>query len=379
MTLVMSCLFGTAGVTLVFLPRWLEVERGLDGAAIGAVLSLSQFARLVTGPTLTLLADRAADRRRPLQFIALAALIAYTAFFTIAHDFWSLLVWGFIALSLTQGVTPLVEAAVLRATAEGRLGYGVARGIGSIAFIIANIAGGALVAQFGLGAVVVWILSGLTLFAASAWFGLRPDPVQAPQAPTQGRLGALPELLRSRQFITLIVACGLIQSAHGFYYGFSTLIWRGQGIDASAVGWLWAFGVIVEVAFLWNLGWIERRVSPQTLILLGAVGGVARWVGMGFAPTGFVLWPLQALHALSFAAAHVGAMRLLMQSTPDRATGMAQTLYSALSAGLLMGFSTLLSGILYDHVGAAGYWAMATIALAGGLLALRLREPPPQR
>jgi PPP family 3-phenylpropionic acid transporter len=372
----MSCLFGTAGVTMVFLPRWLEVERGLDGAAIGAVLSLSQFARVVTGPALTLLADRAADRRRPLQVIALAALIAYTAFFTIAHDFWSLLFLGFVALSLTQGVTPLVEAAVLRATAEGRLGYGVARGIGSIAFIIANVAGGALVAQFGVGAVVVWIVSGLSLFAASTWFGLRPDPAPAQQASHQGRLGALPELLRSRQFITLIVACGLIQSAHGFYYGFSTLVWRGQGIDAGAVGWLWAFGVIVEVAFLWNLGAIERRVSPQVLILAGASGGVVRWIAMGFVPTGLVLWPLQALHALSFAAAHVGAMRLLMQSTSDRAAGMAQTLYSALSAGILMGLSTLLSGVLYDHIGAAGYWAMAAIALLGGVLALRLREPP---
>ena len=29
---------------------------------------------------------------------------------------------------------------------------------------------------------------------------------------------------------------------------------------------------------------------------------------MGFAPLGWVLWPLQAMHALSFAAAHVGAM-----------------------------------------------------------------------
>ena len=372
----MSCLFGTAGVTMVFLPRWLEVERGLDGAAIGAVLSLSQFARVVTGPALTLLADRAADRRRPLQVIALAALGAYIAFFTLAGDFWGLLFWGFVALSLTQGVTPLVEAAVLRATAEGRLGYGVARGIGSIAFIIANVAGGALVAQFGVGAVVAWIVSGLTLFAASTWFGLLPDRAQTQPASHQGRLGALPELLRSRQFITLIVACGLIQSAHGFYYGFSTLIWRGQGIDAGAVGWLWAFGVIVEVVFLWNLGAIERRVSPQALILAGACGGVVRWIAMGFAPAGLVLWPLQALHALSFAAAHVGAMRLLMQSTSDRAAGMAQTLYSALSAGILMGLSTLLSGILYDHVGAAGYWAMAAIALLGGVLALRLREPP---
>src|SRR5690606_33678255 len=51
-TLVMSCLYTAAGVTLVFLPRWLEVERGLTGAEIGAVLSLAQLARIITGPAI---------------------------------------------------------------------------------------------------------------------------------------------------------------------------------------------------------------------------------------------------------------------------------------------------------------------------------------
>ena len=36
-------------MALVFLPRWLEVERQLTGAEIGAVLSLAQLARIITG------------------------------------------------------------------------------------------------------------------------------------------------------------------------------------------------------------------------------------------------------------------------------------------------------------------------------------------
>ena len=45
------------------------------------------------------------------------------------------------------------------------------------------------------------------------------------------------------------------------------------------------------------------------------------------------------------------------------------------AAGLLMGFSTLLSGYLYDVAGARGYWAMAAIAAGGGALALLLAPP----
>jgi PPP family 3-phenylpropionic acid transporter len=185
--------------------------------------------------------------------------------------------------------------------------------------------------------------------------------------------------MRNRRFLILISACGLIQSAHGFYYGFSTLVWRGQGIPEDVIGLLWAFGVAVEVVFLWSLGPIERRISPTAFILLAAAGGVVRWAIMGFAPQGVALWPLQALHTLSFAAAHVGAMRLLYREAPEHSQGMAQTLYAAVSGGVLIGASTLLSGALYDHWGARGYWAMAAIAAAGGLLATLLLAPSTRR
>ncbi|HVK79993.1 MAG TPA: MFS transporter [Verrucomicrobiae bacterium] len=377
-TLVMSCLFATTGVTLVFLPRWLEVERGLSGAEIGAVLSLAQLTRIFTGPAIAFWADGVADRRTPFRLMAIAAAGAYAAFFLLAEGFWQLLALGFLALSLVQALVPLIEAATLRATADGKMNYGMARGLGSVAFIFANILGGIVVAQFGVGAIVIWVLCGLTAVIASSWTALLPDPSSHQKAASSERLKAVFDLLRSRRFLTLIFACGLIQSGHAFYYAFSVIVWRGQGVSAETIGFLWAIGVAVEVAFLWSLGFFERRFSPEALIIAGAGGGVLRWIAMGFAPTGWVLWPLQALHALSFAAAHVGVMRLLYRDTPEAQAGMAQTLYAALSGGILIGASTLLSGVLYDAVGARGYWAMALIVLAGGLLALRLLNPAPR-
>ena len=148
----MSCLYAAAGVILVFLPRWLEAERGLSGAEIGAVLSLPQLARIVVGPLIAHWADGAPDRRTPLRIISIATVAAYAVFFFLASGFWQLLIFGLVALSLSQSMTPLIEAATLRATAEGRIPYGVARGIGSVAFIFANVLGGLLVARFGVGA-----------------------------------------------------------------------------------------------------------------------------------------------------------------------------------------------------------------------------------
>lgn len=376
-TLVMSCLYSATGVTLVFLPRWLAGERGLSGAEIGILLSSSQLTRIVLGPAIAFWADGHADRRTPVRLLAPAALAAYLAFFFLARDFTTLLVTGFAALTLMNAITPLVESAALRATARGGVSYGFARGIGSVSFIISNIGGGLLIARFGLDAVVVWVIVALSMLGLSAWGALQSDPpLAAAHALTlKARADGVRTLLANKRFVTLIVSCGLIQAAHGFYYGFSTLVWRGQGVSPEAIGVLWAIGVGVEVAFLWNLRIFERRLSPEALILIGAFGGAVRWTLLGFGPTGPALWPLQAMHALSFASAHVGAMRLLSREAPENAAAMAQTLYSALSSGLLLGAASLASGILYDASGAHGYWAMSVMALAGGLIALGLLAP----
>jgi len=377
-TLVMSSLYTTAGIVLVFLPRWLEVERGLSGAEIGAVLSLAQLARIITGPAIAHWADGVADRRMPLRIISLAAIAAYAAFFFVAQGLWQLLIFGFVALSLVSSMTPLIEAATLRATAAGRIPYGVARSIGSIAFMIANVLGGITVAQFGIGATIVWILGSLLSVIASSWLAMQSDPPPAHIAQPKSGASRIRGLLSSRRFVLVLISCGLIQCAHAFYYGFSTITWRGQDIPAEIVGLLWACGVAAEVIFLLCLPPIERRVSPEALILIGAAGGVVRWIAMGFAPTGWILWPLQAMHALSFAAAHIGAMRLLFRETPENSAATAQTLYAGTSSGVLMGVATLMSGKLHDVVGPQGYWAMAAIAFLGGVLALQLLKPAPR-
>ena len=63
---------------------------------------------------------------------------------------------------------------------------------------------------------------------------------------------------------------GLIQASHGFYYGFSTLLWRRQGLPDNLIGLLWGFGVGAEVLFMWFLEPWRRRVGPARLAMVGS-------------------------------------------------------------------------------------------------------------
>ncbi|HAV51259.1 MAG TPA: MFS transporter, partial [Brevundimonas sp.] len=95
---------------------------------------------------------------------------------------------------------------------------------------------------------------------------------------------------------------------------------------------------------------------------------------LAFSPPLALLWPFQALHALTFAATYLAGVEIVERLAPEDAQTAAQTLSSTVSAGVLIGIATVLSGPLYDSYGAGGYLAMAGMAALGGLAALSLRR-----
>ena len=379
LTLAMSSVFAANGIALPFLARWLESAHGLSGLEIAAVVSSAQLARVVVGPLIAAWADGFHDRRTALRLLSVISLVLYAAFFS-AQGFWALVAGGFLAQTAAQAMTPLIEGAILRrAMTGGGLSYGVSRGIGSIAFIVSNVIGGMLIARFGVHMVAIWVLASMAAAAVSALFALAPDQVDFGGQPTgfRRRLKEALGLFRNPAFAIPVAAASLIQCGHAFYYGFSTLVWTRQGFSDGLIGWLWAFGGIIEVGLLWTLPRFERRFSPEALIALGGAAGVVRWSAMAFMPPAWLLWPLQGLHALTFAAAHVGAIKLVQREAPAHVAGVAQTLYAGLASGTLAGLAMLLAGALYDAAGASGYFAMAGFAASGLILMNMLRRARP--
>jgi hypothetical protein len=47
--------------------------------------------------------------------------------------------------------------------------------------------------------------------------------------------------------VAVLIACSLVQASHALYYGFSTIDWTTKGLSDTAIGSLWALGVIAEI------------------------------------------------------------------------------------------------------------------------------------
>ncbi|MGA0605020.1 MFS transporter [Phenylobacterium sp. VNQ135] len=372
MGLFYAAIFVGTGASSPYMPVWFA-HQGLSGAQIGLILSLPMLVRVISAPLIALWADSFALRRTALVFLGLGVAVLYGLMaLPLGFAGWAV-VW-FAASSAFSTISPLTDVIVLSRARRDGFNYGWPRGIGSAAFIVANLVVGWLLTRGSAEVVLVWITGAAALAAVTAWVLLPPDPVHE----TGGRRGfadrwaGLGELLRDGGFMLTVVSAGAIQSAHAFYYGFSTLAWKAQGIPESTTGVLWAVGVAVEIAFFWFLEPWRRRLGARRMLVLGGAAGAVRWGAYAFSPPLALLFPLQALHALSYAATFLAALQLTERLSTPRNASAAQTINSALSSGVLMGFATLASGPLFDHFGAKGYLLMAAMCVAGTLGAVRL-------
>lgn len=367
-----SAIFVGTGASSPYMPVWFA-HQGLSGAQIGLILSLPMLARAFTAPLLAVWADSFRYRRTALIFMALGVMGLYAALALPGGFAWWMVVW-FAASSAFSTLSPLTDVIVLNRARRDGFNYGWPRGIGSAAFIVANVAVGAMLTWGSPELVLVWITACAGLAALAARFLLPPDPVheEGHTVAAADRFAGLGDLLRDPNFMTAVIAAGLIQSAHAFYYSFSTLAWKQQGVPESMTGVLWGVGVAAEVAFMWFMEPWRRRIGPRNLLVLGGAAAVVRWTALAFAPPLWLVFPLQTLHVLSYAATFLASLQLVERLATPRNASAAQAINSALSGGVLAGVATMASGPLFDRFGAQGYLLMSAMAAAGAIGALRL-------
>jgi PPP family 3-phenylpropionic acid transporter len=207
-----------------------------------------------------------------------------------------------------------------------------------------------------------------TAISASALAPLGPSETTAQTTPSSAWV-----LLRDRSFLVVVLATSLIQASHAVYYGFSTIDWRAAGFSGTTIGALWATAVVAEIVLFAASARLPGAIEPITFLLIGAAGAVVRWGAMALDPPGALLPFLQCLHALSFAATHLGSLAYVARAAPAGLGATAQG-YLSVSLGLVIAGATSTAGFLYARYGDGAYAAMALTACAGGLCALVARR-----
>ncbi|WP_029029693.1 MFS transporter [Salinarimonas rosea] len=349
--------FVGVGVQAPFLPVWLE-GRGLDATTIGLVVALPVCVRMLASTPLVATTDRGVSPRTLLTLAHLALGLAFV-FLLPAPGAWAIALVVALAALAQAPIVPATDLVLTDAVRENpRLDYGRLRVFGSLAFLASSVAMGYVLEIAPLDA-VVWALVAAGVLGGLVAMSTPPLAAEREPPPVGGRRPKLPAAL-----FLAIAGAACVQASHAGVYAFGSIHWRALGFPGSIVGWLWAIGVVTEVALFVVAGRLVGRGSGLPLIALGAGAAVVRFTGLALEPGPLATFALQSLHGLSFGATHLGAMAVLTALAPPGARGRAQGLFAAAQA-VGMASATVLGGVVYQHAGGLVFLAMVPLPLAG--------------
>ncbi len=187
----------------------------------------------------------------------------------------------------------------------------------------------------------------------------------------------LPALLQLPLFRRLLLVAALILGSHALHDGFVVIRWSAAGIGPGTISVLWSESVAAEVVVFLFVGRpLLNALGPSGASALAAMAGMLRWGVLALTSSVVASAAVEPLHGLTFALQHLASMRLIAEIVPPRLAATAQTLYATLGVGVTSTVWTIVSGPLYQHFGAAGFWVMAALCLLALPAALSLRGDP---
>ena len=261
------------------------------------------------------IADRYAIRRTMIAVTSALSAVVLLAHLLIESQI--LLFAAILLLALLNApAVPIGEALGLRAARRYHFAYARVRAAGSVAFLIANIAVGSWVGSIGPDTVIWAGAAGLLVTAMVG--AIHPGGgAAAGSGADRASVSEILRLARVQVFVLFAATAAIGQAGHAVYYIYSVLDWTAQGIGTNVIGWLWATGVLAETALMLGPGrrWVTR-IGPGGALAMAALAGVLRWAAMALEPSAAMLWPVQALHALTFGLGHLARWRLSLRRFP---------------------------------------------------------------
>lgn len=338
---------------------------GVAAAGIGVIMALPQLVRIFAPHLWGWLADRSSRRLRIARIGTVIGTAIYCGLFA-ARDFESLFAIVLLMSFFLSAALPLVEVATLTHLGEHTAQYGRIRVWGSVGFIAAVLIVGYALDWLPIRA-LLWIMLAI-LVGAIALLMLVPE---APHAEHSHDHTPIAHVLRQPQVVALMVACALMAVAHGPYYTFFSIHLVGYGYTKGAVGWLWALGVICEIAiFFWMSHLFRAFTLRQVLIASFALTAVRFVIIAWWADS--LLWLLlaQTLHAASFGSFHAAALGYVHRFFRGRNQARGQAIYASLTFGLGGTLGGLYAGYAWERLGAGITFSGAALCAFAGMLIL---------
>lgn len=349
----------TVGIFVPFWPLYLH-SRGYTPAQIGTAFAATGLVRLAVPVGWGWIMDHS-GRRMP--WIGGGMLFAALFFGAVpfAPSFAALVALHVAYAIFWNAALPAFDVVTLNHLARTGTDYTRVRLWGSVGFILAVAALGPVLDLTGVGPVPWLILAGML---AIAWLSFRVPDIHD-HRPHDPALGGFLDRARSPAVLALLAAAFLSQVSFAPFYGFFSIYLEAHDYDRSAIGALWALGVVAEVVVFLYTGRIIRRFGARAVLSASLLASALRWSMLGlFVDSPPLLVLSQVLHFLSFGLYHAVTVHYVHELFPGLLQGRGQALLAAVSFGLGGSLGSLLSGHFWER------WSPEAVFLGAALFAL---------
>lgn len=355
--------------------------KGYSNSRIGIVIAVSGMISVVLQPAVASLSDGEGKVTIRTLIMILAAIVLGCAGIlsvTGLYFLWYSLFYG-ILLATHQMITPLINAVGMECIDHGiPVNFGLARGIGSMAYAFMSFLAGNLIEYFSAGAIPVLILICYIFILGAAWQfrfrlekcgaeeGIRPEK----KADKSGRIPEKKTKEKSffachRRFFLLLIGVVLLFIPHNMLnnYLFQIMVYHNGG--SREMGIAAGIAAALELPVMAVFSVVVRRISSGNLLKVSGVFFTVKAFMMFTAAGTTGIYLAQIIQMLGFALFIPASVYYANSHMPeeDRAKGQAFMTAANTAGGV---FGSLLGGFLLDQKGVPFMILVSVLISAGG-------------
>lgn len=323
--------FAAVGVYVIFLPKVLN-DIGYSASDIGIVLALAPLMRFLS-PFLFLKYIKL--NTNVFKIMLITAVISATLFYLTIDNFYAFMLNNAILGISLSVILPYVE--IISLSTIGKDKYGKSRLYGSIGFMLIGLVLARYLSDPYL-ALDYYLIT--TILTAIFSFLLIKYDVEHKSTPEDEKFSLL-------KYWPFWLSLFLMQVSFGGFYNFFTIYETAHGISLETTSYLWAFGVICEIAMLYFQAPILKN-NLLNIIKFSILITAFRWFLLYLFPHNiYISYFTQSIHAFSFGLYH-SAVIIYLYSIYDNKK-LAQQFMLGVAYGLGGFIGALIAGYTYGE------------------------------
>ena len=306
-SLIMAFYWANFAVLLNYASVYL-LGRGLPNTSIGLLISAASLLAAAAQPLLGSYADRPESPSvKKLLLIGCLCFLLLAAGIIFSADVSSplLIVTYTLAITVMQSMMTLTNAlGTVSARAGHRVNFGIARGIGSLAYALVSLAIGSAAAR--LGNEIIPLVS-IVLYAA-LFLCVLPFPFKKPETPPKSASLRKPFLRRYPAFSIVLAASVCLYTSHSLLNNFMFQILSSKGGGSEALGISSAVGALVEIPMMFLFARLLRRIPVRRWMIISGFAFLLKSIGSLLVPNVYGFYAVQTLQLFAFAVLAVASV-----------------------------------------------------------------------